>query len=142
MEQRGQAHAPAPRGVTDRATLYLCRQGPRWVVVMESPGFTGALAFGHAGSDADDARFALLARTHYACPDAAVSSRDGAVDAADFEWRLEVEGMAVAPGDLGRALHRELSTGSPREGHAAQPAAARRCPWGRRSPCTGRPRVF
>ena len=37
-------------------------------------------------------------------------STDGALTSADYEWRVEVRGIETRPGDLGVALHRELST--------------------------------
>ena len=93
MGQRNSSDIPATDGVTDRATLYLCRQGPMWVVVIESPGVTGALRLDHAGNDPYDARFELLSRARRACPEAAIVSTDGALESADYEWRLEVQGV-------------------------------------------------
>jgi hypothetical protein len=142
MEPSSKAHIPAPSGAVDSATLYLCRQGSRWVVVIESPGHTGAVAFHPRGADANDARFELLARTHRACPDAEVSSTDGALESADYEWRLDVQGRESAAGHLGHALHRELSAEPPRRGHAPHPTTGRRCPWGWTPRFSGRPRSF
>jgi hypothetical protein len=142
MEPRGRVHAPRHAGVIDSATLFLCRQGPRWVVVIESPSVTGAVAFHHTGSDADDARFELLSSAHRACPDAAVVSTDGALESADYEWRLEVLGVEAVAGQIGRALHRELAAESPPAGPAPQRTWGRRCPWGPNSIFSGRPRRF
>jgi len=137
------AHAPAHDDVVDSATLYLCRQGGRWVVVIESPGVTGALRFHHDGPDAYDARFALLARAHRACPDAAIVSTDGALESADYEWRLELRGVQACPGRLGKALHDELSSEpTPAAAPGPRPATGRRCQWGPSSPFSGRPRTF
>ncbi len=80
--------APRHGGVIDCATLYLCRQGSRWAVVLESPRIRGAFRLRHSGRDAYDARFELLSQARLACPTAAVISTDGAVEGADYEWRL------------------------------------------------------
>jgi hypothetical protein len=142
MEPRGSAHSPAQTGVADSATLYLCRQGPRWVVVIESPSVTGALAFRHEDTDAYDARFELLSSAHRACPEAEVVSADGALVSADYEWRLDVRGTEALPGLIGQALHRELSADSPQPGPRPHPGSARRCPWGPSAFFPGRPRSF
>ena len=143
MERRSRTDAPSHSGVIDSATLYLCRQGPRWVVVIESPSVTGAAGFRHSGSDAYDARFQLLSSAHRACPDAAIISADGALESADYEWRLEVRGIEEFPGQMGRALHRELSAESPHVGHAPhQTIGRRRCHWGLSPIFSGRPRIF
>ena len=89
-----------------RATLYLCRQSRRWVVVIESPRITGAVPVHHLGLDSHDARLELLTLAHVACPDATLITTDGAVTSADYEWRVEVRGITVRPGDLGWALSR------------------------------------
>ena len=144
MEQRNRAHLPRHQGVIDSATLYLCRQGPRWVVVIESPSVTGALAFRPTGSDAYDARFELLSSAHRACPGAAVIGSDGALESAGYDWRLDVRGAEAFAGQLGLALHRELSDGSARARPATDPTVARRCsraPNPHPSP-SGRPRIF
>src|SRR5271170_3996989 len=104
------SNTPQHRGVIDCATLYLCRQGPRWVVVIESPRVTDAVPLHHAGRDSYNAQFELLASARRACPDAAIMSTDGALTSADYEWRVEVRGIEMRPGDLGVALHRELCT--------------------------------
>jgi hypothetical protein len=142
MEPRGRVHAPTHTGVIDSAILFLCRQGPRWVVVIESPSVTGAVAFRHIGTDADDARFELLSSAHRACPDAAVISTDGALASADYEWRLEVRGVEGVAGQIGRALHRELAAESPPPGHTPHRVSGRRCPWGPNAIFSGRPRRF
>jgi hypothetical protein len=97
------------RGVRDEATLYLCRQGPRWIVVLEAPSMRGAIRLEHMGSDPYDARFELLSKARRACPDAAITSRDGAVEGADYEWRLDVRGLEARVGDLGVALREALT---------------------------------
>lgn len=114
---------PGDGGVPDSATLYLCRQGPRWVVVIESPRISGALRFDYSGRDSYDARFELLSLAFRACPGADISCPDGALEGADYEWRLEVRGLAAGTGDLGIALHRAL---------AAHPPAHVSCPSQRR----------
>jgi hypothetical protein len=142
MQPKSSSNTPAHSGVIDSATLYLCRQGSQWVVVIESPGVTGAVPLPYAGQDPYDAQFELLISARRACPDATIMSTDGAVTSADYEWRLEVRGIEMRPGDLGVALHRELST-EPRhpERTPSQPFG-RRCHWGL-SPCvSGRPRRF
>jgi hypothetical protein len=142
MEPKGRTDAHTQSGVVDCATLYLCRQGPRWVVVIESPSVMGAVGFRHAGPDAYDARFELLSSAHRACPDAAIISTDGALETADYEWRLEVRGIEALPGHLGKALHRELSAESSQVGHAPHETIGRRCHWGLSPIVSGRPRTF
>jgi hypothetical protein len=112
------------------------------VVVLESPRVTGALPFHHTGLDGHEARFELLTQTRLACPDAAVISTDGALTSEDYEWRVEVRGIAPRPGDLGIALHRELSTGSTDEDVPQRPLIGRRCHWGLSPAFSGRPRRF
>ena len=110
MEPNSTSHIPRHQQlVVDSATLYLCRQGTRWVVVIESPRVRSALRLRHAGRDSFDARFELLSKARRACPDASILSADGALEDADYEWRLEVRSMQANPGDLGVALHSELS---------------------------------
>ena len=70
---------------------------------------TGAVRLRHAGRDPYDAWFELLNTARRACPDASIISTDGAVESADYEWRLEVRGVEAQPGDLGVALHGALS---------------------------------
>ncbi len=129
-------------GVNDDATLYLCRQGQRWVVVIESPRITGALRLDHFGGDSYDAQFELLRRAGRACPDAVITSTDGARKSKDYEWRLEVRGVEAQAGDLGVALHRELSAESAADCTAPLEQSDRRCHQGRRLRVSGRPRSF
>ena len=66
-----------------------------------------------------------------ACPDATVMSTDGAMTSEDYEWRVEVRGIAARPGDLGVALQRELSAESGTAGTwPKRPVIGRRCHWG------------
>ncbi|HXP33365.1 MAG TPA: hypothetical protein VN820_05065 [Acidimicrobiales bacterium] len=90
MEANDTSNVPGHGGVIDRATLYLCRQGEKWVVVIESARISSALGLRDAGQDAYDARFELLSRARRACPDAAIFSTDGALESADYGWRCEV----------------------------------------------------
>ena len=143
MQPRSESSIPVHRGVIDYASLYLCRQGPRWVVIIESPRVSGAVPFHHAGDDACDAQFDLLTSARRACPDAAIMGTDGALTSADYEWRVELRGIEARPGDLGLALHRELSAG-PTDGESAPPpqTLGRRCHWGLSPSFSGRPRTF
>jgi hypothetical protein len=117
-------------------------------VVIESPRVTGAVSFRYAGRDVNDARFELLSSARRACPDAAIVSTDGALERADYEWRLEVHGVEPHAGDLGVALHRELAppaAASAPSSAVQLPARApvgRRCHWGMSPPVSGRPRRF
>jgi hypothetical protein len=142
MQPRSGSNIPAHSGVIDCATLYLCRQGPRWVVVIESPRVTGAVPLHHAGHDTYDAQFELLSSAHRACPDAVIMSTDGALTSADYEWRIEVRGIQTRPGDLGAALHRELSAEPAHSESAAPQTLGRRCHWGLSPSFSGRPRRF
>ena len=142
MEPRHSSRTPEEPGVIDAATLYLCRQGPRWVVVIESPRVTGAVRLRHASRDPYDARFELLNTARRACPDASIISTDGAVESADYEWRLEVRGVEVQPGDLGVALHTALSAEPPHVSRSVQQQMGRRCHWGLSPAVSGRPRAF
>ena len=99
---------PGEGSTTDGATLYLCRQGPTWVVVIESPGITGAVRLRHAGVATHDVWSELLSMARRACPGAAIVSADGALESADYEWRLEVRGVEAREGDLGLAIHHAL----------------------------------
>ena len=93
--------APTPPSTDESSTLptlYLCRQGPRWVVVIESPRITAAVPLHHAGRDTYDAQFELLASARRACPDAAIMSTDRGLTSADYEWRVEVRGHPDAAG--------------------------------------------
>lgn len=151
MEQSGRPDSLEQTGVTDSATLFLCRQGRRWVVVIESPRVTGAVSFRYMGRDVNDARFELLSSARRACPNAAIVSTDGALERADYEWRLEVHSVEAHAGDLGVALHRELVPASVPSVPTAPSDAAppptralvgRRCHWGMSPPVSGRPRRF
>jgi hypothetical protein len=139
MQPRSRANNPIHSGVIDCATLYLCRQGSQWVVVMESPRVSGAVPLRYDGRNTDDARFELLTRARRACPDAAIMSTDGALTSADYEWRMEVRGVEARLGDLGVALHRELSTDPV---SAPSLTLGRRCHWGLSPLSSGRPRTF
>ena len=57
-------------------------------------------------------------------------STDGAQTSADYEWRIEVRGIETRPGDLGAALHRELSAEPAHVEGAAAQTLGRRCHWG------------
>jgi hypothetical protein len=143
MEANSTSERPSESGVLGRATLYLCRQGRTWVVVLESPQITGALLLRHAGHDSYDARFELLSRVQSACPDAVVVTTDGAVEGADYEWRLDVSGAQECEGDLGAALHRELS--GRRQRHTRrlfERQTSRHCRTGWFSSFSGRPLSF
>ena len=141
-QPRNKSGIPLQSEVIDGATLYLCRQWARWVVVIESPRVTGAVPFRHTGRDSHDARFELLTVVRHACPDAAVISTDGALTAEDYEWRVEVRGIAPQLGDLGVALHRELSIEADGEESGTRPVIGRRCHWGLSPSFPGRPRTF
>ena len=133
---------PGEGSTADGATLYLCRQGPNWVVVIESLGITDAVRLRHAGRDPYDVRSELLSMARRACPGAAIVSADGALESADYEWRLEVRGVEAQEGELGLAIHHALSDEPP--AHAKrhpQREAGRRCHWGL-TPVSGRPRSF
>jgi hypothetical protein len=143
MEANDLSKIPGRDGVIDSATLYLCRQGAKWVVVIESDRISGALRLRDAGQDPYDARFELLSKARRACPDAAIMSTDGALESADYEWRVQVQAVQANPGDLGVALHRELSAGT--DTHVrrrSQRQMIRTCHWGRCPEVTGRPRSF
>ena len=129
--------------VFDQATLYLCKQGAKWVVVIESPRVRGAFRLRYDGRDAYDARFELLSTARRACPSASITSTDGAVEAEDYEWRLDVQSPQAEAGELGMALHRELTV---KPAHhvrrLARRRAARTCQWGRFRTVRGRPLAF
>lgn len=109
MEANRTSETSSKHGVLDCATLFLCRQGRTWVVVLDSPSVTTAQLLRRAAHDTYDARWDLLSRARAACPDAAIETTDGALEGADYEWRVEVRGLCENPGDLGAALQRELS---------------------------------
>lgn len=97
----------------DVATLYLCRQGARWIVVLDSPEVQGAARLARAGHDGVDARFALLSTVRRACPGADITTTDGVLEGADYEWRLDINGVGVGTGGLGRALQEALAGDPP-----------------------------
>jgi len=143
MEADDTSRIPGLDDVIDRAALYLCRQGEKWVVVIESDHFSGAVRLRGASQDAYDARFELLSKARRACPDAAIASTDGALDGADYEWRVQVESVQANADDLGLALHRALSAKT--EAHhrrRSQRQMICRCHWGRCPEVSGRPRSF
>lgn len=143
MEANRTSEIPSESPVLDRATLYLCRQGRTWVVVVESPSFTGALLLRHAGPDTFDARYELLSRARRARPGAAVTTTDGAVEGADYEWRLELRCIEEVEGDLGLALRSELSDRRPRhQRRLAGRQAQRHCRDRWFSSFSGRPLSF
>ncbi len=144
MEGNHPYRIPGHGGVIDYATLYLCRQGHTWVVVMESSRVSGALRLRHSGGDTCDARFELLSAARRACPDASILTIDGALHWADYEWRLDVRGVVTSSGDLGSALHRELSDNQPRHRgrRRGERRASHRCSRGRCPQVSGRPLSF
>jgi hypothetical protein len=147
MEPRRNPGIPVHTEVIDGATLYLCRQGRRWVVVIESPRTTGAVPFSYAGHDSHEARLELLTTVRRACPDATVMTTDGALNSEDYEWRVELRGVAVCAGDLGVAVHGELSMepggdAGARRPVSRRPVIGRRCHWGLSPAFSGRPRTF
>ena len=112
------------------------------MVVIDSPGVSGAVPFHHDGRDAYDAQFDLLTCARRACPDAAIMGTDGALTSADYEWRVEVRGIEARPGDLGIALRRELSAEPTNVEGTPPQALGRRCHWGLQPSFSGRPRSF
>jgi hypothetical protein len=144
MQPSNRSKTPAHNGVIDSATLYLCRQGRFWVAVIDSPRATGAMPLRYSGRDSQDAQFEVLTTARRACPDAAIMSTDGALAGADYEWRIEVRGIAARTGELGVALQHELSADA-KEAEVASPARpglGRRCHWGLAPSVSGRPRTF
>ena len=144
MEAKNEPNVPGHDGVVDSATLYLCRQGERWVVVIESPAHPGVLRFHHAGRDPYDARFELLCSARRACPDAAIVSTDGALEDADYEWRLDIRGVEANRGRPrdGRAPRARRRSRHRTYGAASQRQNIRKCHWGRCPEVSGRPRSF
>jgi hypothetical protein len=142
MHSRNSSDTSAHSQIIDSATLYLCRQGPRWVVVIESPGVSGAVPLRGAGGATEDARYDLLLRARDACPDATIMSVDGALTSEDYEWRIEVRGVEQRSGDLGVALFRELGSEAADTMPETTPVVGGRCHWGMSAPSTGRPRTF
>lgn len=107
----------------DVATLYLCRQESRWIVLLESRQVCGATRFGHAAHDSVDTRFELLSRARRACPEAVFNGTEGG-SADGYEWRLEVRDATARIGGLGLALRRALRDDPPR--HRRRPDVVRR----------------
>jgi hypothetical protein len=142
MQSRSSSGTSADSQIIDSATLYLCRQGPRWVVVIESPGVSAAVPLRGTDREPHDARFDLLVRARDACPDATIMSVDGALTSEDYEWRIEVRGVEQRSGDLGVALFRELGSKSTDTTPETTPVVGGRCHWGMSAPSTGRPRRF
>jgi hypothetical protein len=145
MEANRTSETHSTHGVLDCATLFLCRQGQTWVVVLESPRTTAAQLLRRSAHDSYDARFDLLSRVRSACPDASIESADGALEGADYEWRIEVRGVCENAGDLGTALQRELSGKRERTRHQRRLATrreARSCREGWFPALTGRPLSF
>ena len=142
MQQRSSSGTSAHSEIIDSATLYLCRQGSRWVVVIESPGVSGAVPLRGSERETHDARFELLLRARDACPDATIMSVDGALTSEDYEWRIEVRGVEQRSGDLGVALFRELGSEPIDTTPETTPVVGGRCHWGLSAPSTGRPRTF
>ena len=142
MGPRRSSNTPGEGRATDGATLYLCRQGPTWVVVIESPRITDAVRLRHSDRDPYDPRSELLSTARRACPGAAIVSADGALESADYEWRLEVRGVEAERGDLGLAIHHTLSAEAPAPvDRLPRRVSGRRCHWGL-APVSGRPRSF
>jgi hypothetical protein len=141
MRARNRSGAPAHRAITDNATLYLCRRGLRWVVVIQTPHFVGAVPFQHRGRDGHDARSGLLTTARLACP-AAVITTDRILIAEHCEWRVEVRGVEERAGALGLALRRALSGDSTNDGGAPTPMIGPRCRRGLGSRDSGRPPGF
>jgi hypothetical protein len=123
---------PERRDLVDQATLYLCKQGSKWIVVMDSPSVCGAFRLRYAGRDSFDARFELLSTARRARPSASIVTADGAVEGEDYEWRLDVRALETEEGALGVALQREL-TAKPAHHvrRLARRRAARTCQRGR-----------
>jgi hypothetical protein len=143
MEPNSAPKIPGQGKVIDSASLFLCRQGAKWVVVIESPRIRGAVRLRHAGRDSFDARFELLSLTRRACPEASILSADGALEDADYEWRLEVRAVETHAGDLGVALHRALTVEPKRHTRRLSGRKSRRhCNRGRCPSFAGRPRTF
>jgi hypothetical protein len=142
MQPRSRPNVPVHTGVIDSATLYLCRQGAKWVVVVESPRVEGAVTLRNAGRDAFDAQFELLMQARSACPSASFISTDGARLSAEYEWRVEVRGIQARAGDLGVALHREFSGETTPVASPSRLALGHRCHWGLSPSFSGRPRAF
>jgi hypothetical protein len=145
MEANRTSKTPSTNCVLDCATLFLCRQGQTWVVVLESPGITAAQLLRRSAHDTYDARFELLSKARSACPDATIETTDGALEGADYEWRIEVHGLREHAGDLGAALQRALSGKRKNQRHQRRLATrkmARGCRSGGFPSFAGRPLTF
>ena len=134
-------------GVVDYATLYLCRHGHTWVVVLESPRAGGVLCLHDAGDDSFGARFELLSTARRACPEGTILSIDGALAGADYELLLCVRGAVAHTGDIGTALHRALAAHETRHPgrRRDERRLSHRCHRGHWGPCprvSGRPLAF
>lgn len=130
MSRSHREGAPSGHGeAVDVATLYLCRHGTRWIVVLDSPEVRGVARLGQVGHDSFDARFELLSKVRRACPDVTIATTDGVLEGADFEWRLDLLDIGACPGDLGHALKRTLVGGPLR--HRTRPSRVRRTACGR-----------
>ena len=125
MEANRTSETRNAKCVLDNATLFLCRQGQTWVVVLESPSVTVAQLLRRSAHDTYDARFDLLSRARAACPDATIESTDGALEGADYEWRLDLQGLCDRTGDLGVALQQAISGKRPRRRHQRRLATRR-----------------
>jgi len=143
MERNSTPQTPGHGEVVDQATLYLCKQGSKWIVVMDSPSVCGAFRLRYAGRDSFDARFELLSTARRACPQASIVTADGAVEGEDYEWRLDVRDSQIEEGELGIALQRELTL---KPAHhvrrLARRRAARTCQSGRFRLARSRPLSF
>lgn len=127
MDRSSSYRGGAPSGHgdgVDVATLYLCRQGSRWIVVLDSPEARGAARLGRASHDSFDARFELLTKIRRACPDVTIAATDGMLEGADYEWRLDLIDFGAFAGELGHALRRTLVAESLR--HRASPGRTTR----------------
>ena len=70
-------------------------------------------------------------------------STDGALEEADYEWRLDIRSVEAAAGDVGIAVHRELAAApAPHVRRRSQRQIIRKCHWGRCPEVSGRPRSF
>ena len=145
MEANRNPETRSTHVVLDYATLFLCRQAQTWVVVLESPSVTAAQLLRRSAHDTYDACFDLPSRARAACPDADFETTDGALEGADYEWRIEVRGLSENVGDLGAALQRMLSGKPGQRRHRrrlAKRQEARRCRAGSLHSLAGRPLAF
>ena len=120
MRPRNPSSIPAHSEHIDGATLYLCRQGRRWVVVIESPRYQRRRV-AHPRGPRRSRRPAPPARpSPPGLPRRRHHHTDGALTAEDYEWRIEVRGVVAHPGDLGVGSARRALAGS----RPTRPAAA------------------